>query len=245
MRHDAYGHWIAEAGGPPVLAPLSGDADADVVVVGGGYTGMWTAWHLLAADPEARVVVLESGRCGYGPSGRNGGFVSSLDLSLPTLREDYGDAPARAWVDAAAETVDAVGAWCEAEGVDAWYRRGGELCVSTAPAQDGVSADAVDGTTVVAQSAAEARARCDSPVFRGGVFVPRSATVHPARLAFGLRERLLARGAAIHEGSRAAGIDAGTGRRRGAHRHRARARAHGRAGHQRGHRHARRRCATG
>ena len=211
MRHDAHGHWIAEAGGPPVLAPLSGDADADVVVVGGGYTGLWTAWHLLAADPEARVAVLESGRCGYGPSGRNGGFVSSLDLSLPTLREDYGDAPAQAWVDAAAETVDAVGAWCEAEGVDAWYRRGGELCVSTAPTQDGVSTEAVDGTTVIAQGADEARARCDSPVFRGGVFVPRSATVHPARLAFGLRERLLARGAAIHEGSRAVGIDARQG----------------------------------
>jgi glycine/D-amino acid oxidase-like deaminating enzyme len=211
MRHDAHGHWVAEAGSPPVLPPLDGDASADVVVVGGGYTGLWTAWHVLAVAPGASVVVLESGRCGHGPSGRNGGFVSSLDLSLPTLRADYGDAAAEAWVDAAGETVDAIGAWCEAEGVDAWYRRGGELCVSTAPAQDGVSADAVDGAGVLAQSAEDARARCASPVFRGGVFVPRSATVHPARLAFGLRERLLARGARIHEGSRATGIDVAPG----------------------------------
>jgi len=203
MLHDAHGYWIAEAGSPAVLAPLAGDVTADVVVVGGGYTGLWTAWHVLASAPDARVVVLEAGSCGHGPSGRNGGFVSSLDLSLPSLRDDYGEADARAWVMAARETVDAIGAWCEAEGVDAWFRKGGELCVSTAPAQDGVSADAVDGDTVVAEDAAAVRARCASPVFRGGVFVPAAATVHPARLVFGLRDRLLARGAAIFEDSRA------------------------------------------
>jgi glycine/D-amino acid oxidase-like deaminating enzyme len=206
MLHDAHGFWIADAGSPAVLPALEGAATADVVVIGGGYTGLWTAWHLLAAEPDARVVVLEAGRCGHGPSGRNGGFVSSLDLSLPSLRADYGNEAATAWVAAARETVDAIGAWCEAEGVDAWYRRGGELCTSTAPAHDGVSADAVDGVTVLAQDAAAARARCASPQFRGGVFVPSGATVHPARLAFGLRERLLARGALIHEGSRATAI---------------------------------------
>jgi glycine/D-amino acid oxidase-like deaminating enzyme len=206
MLHDAHGFWIAEAGSPELLPPLSGDTAADVVVIGGGYTGLWTAWHLLAAEPDARVVVLEAGRCGHGPSGRNGGFVTSMDLSLPGLRADYGDAAAAAWVEAARETVDAIGTWCEAEGVDAWYRKGGELCVSTAPAQDGVSADAVDGATVLAQDAAAARAHCASPVFRGGVFVPAAANVHPARLAFGLRERLLARGAEVHEGSRAIGV---------------------------------------
>jgi glycine/D-amino acid oxidase-like deaminating enzyme len=206
MLHDAHGFWIAEAGTPAVLPALEGDVSADVVVIGGGYTGLWTAWHVLAAAPDARVVVLEAGRCGHGPSGRNGGFVSSMDLSLPSLRAEYGEAAATAWVAAARETVDAIGAWCEAEDVDAWYRKGGELCVSTAPAQDGVSADAVDGATVLAQDAAAARARCASPLFRGGVFVPAAATVHPARLAFGLRERLLARGAVIHEGSRAIGV---------------------------------------
>jgi glycine/D-amino acid oxidase-like deaminating enzyme len=206
MLHDAHGFWIAEAGSPAVLPAADGDIRADVVVVGGGYTGMWTAWHLLAAEPDLRVVVLEAGRCGHGPSGRNGGFVSSMDISRPTLVAEVGEAAATAWTDAARETVDAIGAWCEAEGVDAWYRRGGELCVSTAPAQDGAAAEGVDGTTVLAQDAAAAQARCDSPVFRSGVFVPASATVHPARLAFGLRERLLARGAQIFEGSRATGV---------------------------------------
>ncbi|MGI8778699.1 MAG: NAD(P)/FAD-dependent oxidoreductase [Solirubrobacteraceae bacterium] len=206
MRHDAHGFWIAEAGSPDLLAPLTGDHRADVVVVGGGYTGLWTAWHVLAAEPDADVVVLEGGRCGHGPSGRNGGFVSSMDLSAPALRRAYGDADAQAWLAAARETVDALGAWCEAERVDAWYRRGGELCVRTAPAQGRVAAEAVDGERVLGQSAAEARARCASPVFGDGVFVRAVATVHPARLAFGLRERLLARGARIFEGSRAVGM---------------------------------------
>jgi glycine/D-amino acid oxidase-like deaminating enzyme len=179
-----------------VLPPLEGEAPADVVVVGGGYTGLWTAWHVLAAEPDARVVVLEAGRCGHGPSGRNGGFVTGMDVA--------GDAPGEPWAAAARETVDAIGAWCEAEGVDAWYRKGGELIVATAPAQDGgTGAGAVDGVTVLAQDAREVRARCDSPVFRSGVFIPSAATVHPARLAFGLRDRLLVRGARIHEGSRA------------------------------------------
>jgi glycine/D-amino acid oxidase-like deaminating enzyme len=196
MLHDAHGFWIAEAGSPAVLPPLEGEARADVVVVGGGYTGMWTAWHALEAQPDARVVVLEAGRCGHGPSGRNGGFVTPVDLA--------GDAVDEAWRVAARETVDAIGAWCEQQGVDAWYRKGGELVVSTAPAQDGgTGVAAIDGVNVIAQDALEARARCDSPVFRSGVFVPQAATVHPARLAFGLRERLLARGAQIHEGSRA------------------------------------------
>ena len=207
MLHDAHGFWIADAGSPAVLPALEGDHRADVIVVGGGYTGLWTAWHLLAAEPDADVVVLESGRCGHGPSGRNGGFVTGMDLSLPTLRRESGDAGAEAWVAAARETVDAVGAWCEAEGVDAWYRKAGELVVSTAPAQDGsVGFEAIDGTSVLGQSSDQARARCDSPLFREGVFVRAAATVHPARLAFGLRERLLARGARIYEGSRATGM---------------------------------------
>jgi glycine/D-amino acid oxidase-like deaminating enzyme len=207
MLHDAHGFWIAEAGSPEVLPALEGDHGADVVVIGGGYTGLWTAWHVLAADPGANVVVLERGRCGHGPSGRNGGFVTGIDVSLPTLRDAHGEAAAQAWVAAGRETVDAVGAWCEAEGIDAWYRKGGELIVSTAAAQDGrVGSDAIDGSCVLAQSAEQARARCDSPVFRSGVFTPAAATVHPARLAFGLRERLLARGARIFEGSRVTGL---------------------------------------
>ena len=145
--------------------------------------------------------MLEAARCGHGPSGRNGGFVSSLDLSLPSLRADSGTGRRAPGSRRRTRTVDAIGAWCEAEGVDAWYRKAGELVVSTAPAQDEVGADAVDGAAVRAVERPAHRPSCASPVFRGGVFVPQTATVHPARLAFGLRERLLARGARIFEGT--------------------------------------------
>jgi glycine/D-amino acid oxidase-like deaminating enzyme len=201
MVHDAHGWWIGEAGPPPLLPALAGELDADVVVVGGGYTGMWAAWHVLDADPGARVVVLEADRCGFGPSGRNGGFVQSYGVSVPLLREQYGSAAAEALTAASEDTVRAIGDFCAAEGVDAWYRAAPHLVVSAAPAQDGVGAAAVDGERVVALSAEQVRARCASPLFRGGVEVRLGATVQPARLAFGLRERLRARGALVFERS--------------------------------------------
>jgi glycine/D-amino acid oxidase-like deaminating enzyme len=200
MRHDAHGWWIEDAGAPPLLAPLSGDLSADVVVVGGGYTGLWAAWHL--AEAGASVAILEAGRCGHGPSGRNGGFVSSLALNRPSLAERFGAAAAADIVARSEESVRAIGAWCEKQEVDAWYRAAPHWEVSTAPAQDGAGREAIDGAEVSALSEQEVQRRCGSPVFRGAVEVRTGATVHPARLAFGLRERLVARGVRICEGSR-------------------------------------------
>src|SRR4051812_41385561 len=220
MHHDAHGWWIAEAGEPPPptpapgrgsrgarLAPLAGDTGADVVVIGGGYTGLWAAWHL--AEAGATVVVLEAGRCGHGPSGRNGGFVSTLALNRPSLAERHGPAAAAEIVAESEVSVRAIGDWCEEQGVDAWYRAAPHWLVSAAPAQDGAGADAIDGSEVVALSGAQTRARCGSPCFRGAVEVRTGATVHPARLAFGLRDRLVARGVRVLEGSRVRALRGG------------------------------------
>jgi glycine/D-amino acid oxidase-like deaminating enzyme len=207
MRHDAHGWWIDEAGPPAQLPPLSGEVDADVVVIGGGFTGMWSAWHVLEADPDARVVVLEADRCGFGPSGRNGGFVQAMTLSRPTLHELFGVRAGDELVAAAEESVRAIGAWCEAEGVDAWYHAAPHLIVHAAPGQEAKSVRAAAGDGVVALDAAQVRARCDSPLFTGGLEVKAGATVQPARLGFGLRERLLARGVRIHERSRVRGLE--------------------------------------
>ena len=186
---------------------LDGAVEADVVVIGGGYTGMWAAWHLL--DAGARVALLEGGVCGHGPSGRNGGFCESMWLSAGALRERFGDGPGRALLDASSEAVSAIGAWCSANEVDAWFDRSGYLCVSTAPPFDGVGTAAVEAAATLGApervqplSAEEVRGRCASPVFRGGVSVPDFATLHPARLALGLRRRLIERGALIFEHSR-------------------------------------------
>ena len=83
LLHSATGWWIDEAGAPQACEPLQGFTDADHVVIGGGYLGMWSAWHLLEREPEANVVLLEAGSCGHGPSGRNGGFVNGYWDHVP------------------------------------------------------------------------------------------------------------------------------------------------------------------
>ncbi len=217
-RHDAEGFWVAEAGPREDLPPLAGTVDADVVVIGGGYTGLWTAWQVLELEPEARVVVLEAGRCGTGPSGRNGGFVNSLWYSLPHLTELHGTEAAGAACRWSAQSVRDIGAWCAAQEVEAWYRPADHLLVSTGAEQDGAweetgaaLAAAGAGAEQVALGPAEVQARCASPVLRAGAAMRTAATVQPARLALGLRERLRARGAAIYEHSRVRELRMGGG----------------------------------
>ena len=208
VRHTRYGWWLEEAGGVEPTPPLAGEASADVVVVGGGYLGLWTAWQLKELEPEVDVVLLEAERCGHGPSGRNGGFVSTLWDDLPTLRERFGDARAVETCRASERAVRAIGAWCEREGVDAWYRAAPQLEVATTPGQVGAWEEAVAaaravgaGDEAVELDAAAVRAVCDSPLFLGGVSRRTAATVQPARLALGLRRRVLERGVRVCERS--------------------------------------------
>ena len=216
MIHDAQGWWLRQEPDVEPAAPLAGEHTADVVIVGGGFAGMWTAWLLREAEPELRVTLLEAGVCGHGPTGRNGGFVNSMWFSLASMRPRFGELGAIGVARAAQSAVDEIGEWCEAEGVDAWYRRGGYLQVSTAPAWDDSWADTLtaceelgEPAAVEALSAAEVQSRCGSPVFREGAFFPGSATVNPARLALGLRAKLIDAGVEVFENSRAAGVTAG------------------------------------
>jgi glycine/D-amino acid oxidase-like deaminating enzyme len=209
LRHTAQGWWLPEAGHAEPRPPLQGDLDADLVVVGGGYTGMWAAWFAKELEPEATIALLEADGCGTGPSGRNGGFVNAMWFSLPTLRRRFGDAAALALALAAETAVRSIGSWCEERGVDAWYRRGGYIQASTSPAQDGAWREASEacaelGVPEACQPLTQVaiRSRCDSPLFRGGALYPEAATVQPARLARGLRSRLIEAGVRVFEGSR-------------------------------------------
>ena len=208
MRHDALGYWIEEAGltDRPALPALSEDATADVVVVGGGYTGMWEAWCINAAEPGADVLLLEADRCGFGPSGRNGGFVNSMWFSLPTMRRMFSDERAIALARASGESIAAVGRWCDEQGVDAWFTPAGYLQASTSAHYDStwapIAAAARElGAADMVQplDRAQIEDRCGSPLFRAAAFYPQAATVQPARLAEGLRTNLLEAGVRIHE----------------------------------------------
>ena len=205
--------WLREAlaaeGDPPPAAPLVGTLECDVAIVGGGYTGMWTAYDLLDQAPDTRIAIIEQDICGGGPSGRNGGFVHGWWDQLPLLSELHG--PERA-VEAAQASEDAVGwigEFCERHDVDAWFVRKGYLQASASPAQDGDWDRAVStcrqlgvGDRYVPLTPAEVQARCASPRFRAGVLMPGAATVQPALLARGLRRVLLERGVTIHEKTR-------------------------------------------
>jgi glycine/D-amino acid oxidase-like deaminating enzyme len=209
MQHTRLGYWIEEAGKVEPRPPLSGRVEADVLVVGGGYTGMWSARYAKQLEPEARVVLLEAEPvCGRGPSGRNGGFCNAMWFSLASMRERWGDTPAVQVAEAAEQAVARIGAFCEEHGVDAWFRPAGYVQVSTTPAHDGSWGRALRacrelGVPEMLQplSAAEVAERCKSPAFRAGAVSPTSATVQPARLALGIREQLLATGVEIFEAS--------------------------------------------
>jgi glycine/D-amino acid oxidase-like deaminating enzyme len=209
MKHTRLGYWIEEAGEVEPRPALAGQQMVDILVVGGGYTGMWSAWYAKQLEPEARVALLEAEPvCGRGPSGRNGGFCNAMWFSLASMRARWGDVPALEVAGAAEQAVARIAAFCEERGVDAWFRPAGYVQVSTAPAHDDAWAPALRacrelGVPEMLQplSAAEVAERCESPAFRAGAVSPTSATVQPARLALGLRGQLSAAGVEIFESS--------------------------------------------
>jgi len=197
---------LAAEGATQAALPLAGDATADVAIVGGGYTGLWTAIALRERDPNLRVLLVEAEICGAGPSGRNGGFIHGYWASLASTAPLLGAGEAVRLAQAAEAIVPGVRTFAEARGEDVWLREGGMLMVSTAPAQDAaidgaVAAAAAAGhpEEAVALSAEEVARRCSSPVFRTGVFFRDGATVHPGLLVRALRRAAIDAGVEVHE----------------------------------------------
>ena len=188
--------------------PLRKSVDADIVIVGGGFTGLWTAYFVSSAAPNLGVAILEQDICGGGPSGRNGGFASGWWDELDGLVFLFGREGAVRACRAIARSIDSIGEFCASNGIDAWYGKAGYVFASTARQHLDVCAHMVDAAREVgapeemlALSADDVRMRCDSPVFEGGAFMRDGASLHPARLARGLRRVLLDRGVTIHEGT--------------------------------------------
>jgi glycine/D-amino acid oxidase-like deaminating enzyme len=204
--------WLREALAaeqPRLLAPsLFGDVAVDVAIIGGGYTGMWTAYFLTEMAPGARVALLEADICGGGPSGRNGGFLHGWWEYLPYLAKRYGPVQALRIAEASDEVADGIGAWCTQHGVDAWFTPKGYLRVNAFPKVANDWSESIADLDrlgapghLVHMDRAAVQAVCASPAFGEGVFMPSAATVQPALLARGLRRVLLERGVEIHEGT--------------------------------------------
>jgi glycine/D-amino acid oxidase-like deaminating enzyme len=195
--------------------PLVEDVDADVCVVGAGFTGLWTAHSLLGTDPGLRIVVLEAQIAGFGASGRNGGWCSALfPASTAALARRHGRKAALAMRRAMNATVAEVGRTLAAEGIDADWREGGTIVLARTPVQlerarAAVAADAgfggVDGLELL--DAGQAAARVGASRVLGASYTPHCARVHPGRLVRGLARDVERRGGTIYERTPAVRID--------------------------------------
>lgn len=188
-----------------VAAPLSASEDADVVVVGGGFVGLWTALTIRELSPAAKVVVLERDVCGGGASGRNGGFVMSWWPKIASLLAFMDVEQALFLARASERAIEELGDFCEQHAIDAHFRRAGWLWTSTSEAQGDswtatVEACAKLGVRPFEQVASdEVARRTGSAIHRAGVFERSNATVQPAALVRGMRRLALKRGIRIYE----------------------------------------------
>ncbi|MFG2986690.1 NAD(P)/FAD-dependent oxidoreductase [Streptomyces sp. NPDC048258] len=199
----------------PPRAPLTADATADVVIVGGGYTGLWTAYYLKESAPDLRVTVLEQKFCGYGASGRNGGWLYNGIAGRDRYATLHGHQAAlrlqRAMNDTVTEVIDIAAK----EGIDADIHRGGVLEVARTPAQltrlKAFHAGELSfgETDRELYDATDTRARIDIADAVGSTWTPHGARVHPLKLAKGLAAACERLGVVIHESTPVTEISAG------------------------------------
>jgi glycine/D-amino acid oxidase-like deaminating enzyme len=203
---------------------LHGDVRADVAVVGAGFTGLWTAYYLLRADPSLRVVVLEAETAGFGASGRNGGWCSALfPASAAKVAALPGSDRTRAEALHAAmrDSVDEVGRVAGAEGLDVHFAKGGTITLARSRAQLRSAHHEVEAARAWGRGEDDvrflgpdqARGVLNATRVRGATYTPDCAALHPARLVRGLAE-LVERtaGGRVYEHSRVVGIAPGTAR---------------------------------
>jgi putative aminophosphonate oxidoreductase len=199
--------WLREAGPIEPVAALEGSRHAEICIVGGGFTGLWTALRIKQLEPDRDVVVLEADVCGSGASGRNGGFVLTFWHHFTGLERICGTEEALRLARASADAVSDIGSFCEEHGVDAHYRPEGWMWTATNSAQIG----AWDSTIAAIErhgehpferpSAEEVVRRTGSPAHLAGVFEQISATIQPALLARGLMRVVRELGVTVFERS--------------------------------------------
>lgn len=199
--------WLEECGEATedLAPPLQGREEADVCIVGGGFTGLWTAVQIKRLDPSCRVVLLEADICGGGASGRNGGFVLTWSAKYQTLEKMFGPEGALAVLDLCEQAPAGIADFCTEHGIDARLRHEGWLWTASNRAQLGAwrsTREALErcGRELLHDiSSDEVRRLTGSPRQLAGVMVPNAATVDPGRLVRGLRRVAMRLGVRIHE----------------------------------------------
>jgi len=205
--------WLAELPAREPSPPLRGEIEADLCIVGGGFTGLWAALHAKADDPGREVVLLEAETIGFGASGRNGGFaIGSLTHGLENGLARFGK-EIELLERLGRENLAGYVADIERLGIDCDLELTGELTPSVAAYQDDWAAETEKlywrfGYDVeVFPDAAAMRAEVDSPIYRGGAWVKDAGGVlDPAKLAIGLAEAARRAGVHIHEGTPCVGL---------------------------------------
>ena len=214
----SYSFWLETAG--EELAPrpsLPGPTEADVAILGAGFTGLWTAYYLLRQEPSLRVVVLESEIAGFGASGRNGAWCNSaFPVSPAELVRRFGVEATRDLLLEMRDAVDEIGRVTGAEGIDAQYFRGGQLRVARGQAQAPAIKDAYESARALGLEedlrlldAEETAERVRITGARGALYNPHCATIHPARLARGLARAVERFGGEIFEQTAVTDFEAG------------------------------------
>jgi glycine/D-amino acid oxidase-like deaminating enzyme len=213
--------WLDDLTDDPLLPRpgLPGDLDVDVAIVGGGYTGLWTAYHLIRTDPTLRIAVLEAEIAGFGASGRNGGWCSAiLPMSLETLATGPGGRQgALAMQRAMRAAVGQVGAVAAAEGIDCGFAHGGHLCAATSAARLERLRAGVDCARewdtgeddLRLLGAGEASERLRIAGLLGATYTPHCAALQPAALARGLARVVERSGVDVFEQTRVVDIAPG------------------------------------
>jgi glycine/D-amino acid oxidase-like deaminating enzyme len=196
--------WLADPGRPAARSALVGEVDADLVVVGGGYTGLWTALLAKEQDPGLDVVLLEGDTLGWAASGRNGGFCAA------SLTHGFWNGLARfepelaQLVELGRRNLDGIEETVRRHGLDAELERTGELSVAVADWQvselrDGPELAARYGLDLEWLDQDQVQAEVRSPTYLGGLRDPDCALVHPAKLVWGLAQACTSLGVRIHE----------------------------------------------
>jgi glycine/D-amino acid oxidase-like deaminating enzyme len=197
---------------------LPGDREADVAIVGAGFTGLWTALYLARADPSLRIAVLEAETAGFGASGRNGGWCSALfPSSLESLAKRSSRADALALHAAMRHSVDEVMEAAAAEDIDAHIAKGGTVSLARTDPQLARARSEVDHARRWGRGedelrlldAHEASAVLAGTHLRGATYTPDCAAIHPGRLVRGLADAVVRRGVALYEQTPATAIAPG------------------------------------